>query len=94
MKGNATCTFRTTPEKAQQFDNVTLTCIASEELVILSRGPDDDPKEVLCIESARMDVLSDSSIDLEGFVLLGEEEQTFYKCFVIFSPVMAEKESA
>ena len=41
-----------------------------------------------------LDVLSDSSIDLEGFVLLDEEEQTFHKCFVIFAPVLAEKEAA
>jgi len=94
MKGHAHLTFRTTPRKAQRFDNVNLTCIGKEGLVILSRGPDDDPEEVLCIESARMDVLSDSSIDLEGFVLLDEKEQTFHKCFVIFAPFLTEKEAA
>jgi len=94
MKGNAQLTFRTTQRTAQRFDNVNLTCIGKEGLVILSRGPEDDPEEVLCIESVRLDILSDSSIDLEGFVLLDEEEQTFHKCFVIFVPVLSEKEAA
>jgi len=94
MKGNANCTFCTTPQKAQRFDNVSLTCIGSEGLVILSRGSEEDPEEVLCIESVRLDILTDSSIDLEGFVLLDEEEQTFHKCFVIFVPVLSGKEAA
>jgi len=94
MKGHAHLTFRTTARKTQRFDNVNLTCIGKEGLVILSRGPDDDPEEVLCIESVRMDVLSDFSIDLEGFLCLDEEEQTFHRVFVIFAPVLPEKEAA
>jgi len=94
MKGNVHCTFHTTPRKAQRFDNVNLTCIGKEGLVILSRGPEDDPQEVLTIEAVRIDILSDFSIDLEGFVLLDEEEQTFHRVFVIFAPILSEKEAA
>lgn len=94
MKGNTHCTIHTTPQRAERFNDVRLTCIGKEGRVILSRGPEEDPEEILCVESAQIDILSAETIDIEGFVCLNEEEQTFHKCFVIFAPVPAEKEAA
>jgi len=92
MKGSAYCSFRSKPEKAQRFENVNLTFIGSESRAILSRENPDEPEELLCMQEASMDVLSDSSIDLEGFVCVDEDAETYHKCFVTF--VFTAKEAA
>jgi len=95
LKGKAHCAFRTTPGRAQRFENVTLTYIGNEQRAILSRdGRKDEPEDLLCLEAVRLDVLSTETIDLEGYVCTDEETQTFHKCFLVFTPVMAEKEAA
>ena len=95
MKGRAHCTFRTAPGRAQRFENVTLTYIGNEQRAILSRdGSKDEPEDLLCLEAVQLDILSAETIDLEGFVCTDEETQSFHKCFVIFAPVLDEKEAA
>lgn len=94
MKGTAHCTFHTTPVISRQFENINLTCVGEEGIVILSRGPEEQPEEVLCIEAVQLDILSDFSIDLAGFICLDEDQKTFHKCSLVFAPVLIEKEAA
>ena len=94
MKGNAHCSFQSNPHKSERFENVNLTFLGNEREAILSRDHGEEPEELLCLEEARLDILSDSLLNLEGYVCTDQETNTFYPCSVIFSPVCVNKEVA
>ena len=94
MKGNAHCSFQSDPHKSERFENVNLTFLGNEREAILSRDHEEEPEELLCLQEASLDILSDSLLNLEGYVCTDQEMNTFHPCSVAFSPVFETKEVA
>jgi hypothetical protein len=53
-------------------------------MVILSRENGDEPEELLVMESATVDILSRTEIDLEGFICPNEGDKRFFRCRLKF----------
>ena len=94
MRGYAHCIFLTNPRTTRRFENVKLTYIGGEAHAILSRdNGEDEPEELLVIEAAQLDILSDYTFDLEGFVCTDQDGQTYHKCILYFAHGVSNRES-
>ncbi len=85
MKGYAHYILMTIPPTTRRYENVRLTYIGSEGQASLSREDGDEPEELICLESVQVDILTDYSLDLEGFVC-DRDGSTYHKCALYFVP--------
>jgi hypothetical protein len=84
MRGKAVCRIDSLPPENLEFENVVLTYVSRESMVILSRENGDEPEELLVMESATVDILSRTEIDLEGFICPNEGDKRFFRCRLKF----------
>ena len=95
MKGIAKCNFQSEAKANLQLENVLLTLVSEERVAIIARPDLNEPEELLTIECVHLTILASSHIELEGFAILEEYNQTFIRCSVEFFPDNdSEKEAA
>ena len=91
MQGKAKCTIRDESVRIHEFNNISLTYISSEKLAIISRNGK-NPREILSLQAAGVDVLSSGEIEVEGFFCQDEEKKIYRKCrFLFLGNVVREK---
>ena len=93
MLGKAKCTLEREERQIHEFRNVRLTYISSEKLAVVSRN-EKQPREILALHSARVDVLSSGEIEVNGF-LRSKKKNVYRKCrLVFFGNAVYEREAS
>ncbi len=91
MKGKASCILQTVPPEARIFKRCKLTFIGDTGHAILATVNDENPRELLFLECARMNVLSDELVELEGFTRTNVDAGPYTRCSVVFWPADFKK---
>lgn len=87
MRGYAHFIIFSNPCTSRRFQRVHLTLVGDKNYASLTRNnAEEDPEELLCIESVQSFILSEISLDLEGFARVNPEDDTYYKCVLYFVP--------
>ena len=82
MLGKVKCTMEKEGASVHEFRNVTLTYISGEKLAVISRN-EKQPREILTLHAARVDVLSSGEIEVNGF-LRSRKKNVYRKCRLVF----------
>jgi len=82
MLGKVKCTLKREEPQVHEFRNVRLTYISSEKLAVISRN-EKQPREILALHAARVDVLSSGEIEVNGF-LRSRKKNLYRKCRLVF----------
>ena len=95
MKGNAHCFFRDSKQSGRMFQDFRLSIISESNQAFITDESKEEPEELLCIERATMDLLSEDSLEVHGFACVNlEDPMALYECSVFFYPVISQKEAA
>lgn len=94
MKGSAKCSFQSQGKEDLHYEDVILTFVSEDRVAIIARPDLREPKELLTLECAHIDILSSSQLELEGFATLKEHNEAFIKCSVEFFPYLKSEHEA
>lgn len=95
MTGNAHCFFRDPKQNGRIFQNIRLSFVSESEQAFITDEGKEEPEELLCIERAIMDLLSEDSLEIHGFARVNSEDpMALYECSLFFYPVIPQKEAA
>jgi len=93
MTGKAACTVQNALPEILEFDRISLTYIAGERLAVISRN-EEEPREILVLHAARVDVLSSGEIEVNGFLCRDEKRKIYRKCKLVFCGNATQKEAS
>lgn len=83
MQGKAQCKIQDRPDLIHEFSNISLTYISREKLAVISKNGK-EPREILSLHGARVDVMSSGEIEVNGFLKKKGEKNVFRKCRIVF----------
>jgi len=93
MPGKILCTVQKETPEVHEFSNITLTYISGERLAVVSRNGE-EPREILALSGARVDILSSGEIEVNGFLRRKGEKNQFRKCKLVFRGNATQKEAS